>query len=111
MNAFPSRHQAGTVPLGRLALYGLALNAVWEFVQCAALYEMRGFSFWRVAAWMGAATLGDGVIILGVVFLAGRLVGPRRLCPPDPGGWLALLSDGIVVGVVLEWAARALHLW
>ncbi len=95
----------------RIALYGLVLNTLWEFGQCMILYDMWGWSFWRTTVWMWGAILGDVLIVLGVAFLAGLLVGTRRLLPPDRAGWAALLGIGFLAGILLEWLALVLHLW
>lgn len=95
----------------RIALWGFALNAVWEFGQCLFLYDMWGWGFWRTTAWMWGAIVGDVVIVLGVAALAGLVVGGAHLAPPDVRGWAALLLVGFVAAVFLEWAAQALSLW
>lgn len=99
------------LPLKRVALWGLVLNALWEFAQCVFLYDMWDWSFWRASAWMWGAIAGDVLIVLGVVVLAALLVGAHRLRPPDAAGWAALLGVGLVAAVGLEWAAQALELW
>jgi len=65
------------LPFQRVALFGLGLNAAWEFLQCTVFYDMWDWPFWRAALWMWGAILGDVLIVLGVVSLAGRLVGPK----------------------------------
>ncbi len=100
-----------TLEWGRIAAWGLALNALWEFVQCLFLYDMGDQGFWPATAWMGGAILGDVLIVLGVAALAARLVGAGRLALPDVAGWSALLGVGFVAAAALEWAAQALGLW
>ncbi len=99
------------LPLKRVALWGLFLNAVWEFVQCVFLYDMWDEAFLRASAWMWGAIVGDVLIVLGVTVLAALLVGAHRLRPPDAAGWAALVGVGLVAAVGLEWAAQALNLW
>lgn len=98
-------------PWKRVAVWGLVLNMLWEFGQCVFLYDMWDWGFWRGTLWMWGAIFGDVLIVLGVVFLAGRLAGHRRLMPLDARGWTALLAVGFVASVVLEWLARVLDLW
>ena len=100
----------------RIALAGLVLNAAWEFAQCGLLYEMNApegtpLSWMRGWLWMLAAVLGDVVLVLGVFWGAARLVGRRRVAPPDTVGWCALLLLGLTAGLLVEWAARSLSLW
>jgi hypothetical protein len=102
---------APRLPYKRVALWGFGLNAAWEFVQCPLFYDMWSWGFWRATAWMWGAILGDVLIVLGVAWAAGRLVGPGRLTPPDGAGWAALLGVGLGAAVGLEWAAQALDLW
>lgn len=99
------------LPLRNVALYGFILNAAWEFVQCVFLYDMWGSGFWRAAAWMWGAIIGDVLIVLGVTLLARLTVGSQHLLPPDRRGWAALLGVGFAASVFLEWLARALALW
>ena len=94
-----------------LLLWGLALNAAWEWAQCAYLYDMSGSTVWKGAVWMSAAVVADGFIVLAVAGLAWLLNGKRRLAAPDAKGWAALLGVGLAAGVFLEWVARVLNLW
>ncbi len=106
MNAFSIQS------IGYIVLYGLLLNAVWEYAQLVPLYDCWGW--WNTKQkilYPLAAILGDGVIVLGVALAAHLVVGSERLLPPDGMGWLVLLSIGFVAGVMLEWAALALGLW
>ena len=111
--SLPALHRAYTDSslVWRAALYGLALNGLWEYAQCPFLYVMPTAGFWQSTLLMSSAILGDVVITLGVCFLSYLVAGRRRLIPPDRYGWLALLGTGFVAGVVLEWAARALGQW
>jgi len=84
-----------TLTTGRLLLWGLALNAAWEWLQCTFLYDMSGSAVWKGAVWMSAATVADGFIVLAVAGIATLLSGKRRLDAPDAKGWAALL--GVVV--------------
>jgi hypothetical protein len=98
-------------PLGRIALWGFLLNIIWEFVQCVVFYDMWRRGFWRATAWMWGAILGDVVIVLGVTMLACFAVGARHVSPPDRIGLTAMLGFGFAASIVLEWAAKILHLW
>jgi len=88
----------------------LILNAAWEFAQCGLFYEMNG-GWMQGWPWMLGAILGDVVLVLGVFYGATVLVGKRRVEPPDALGWCALLLLGLIFGLLVEWAARSLHLW
>jgi hypothetical protein len=112
-SSLPAPHRAHTSSstIWRAALYGLALNGLWEYALCPFLYIMPTTGFWQSTLLMLAAIFGDVVITLGVCFLSYLLAGRRHLIPPDRYGWLALLGTGLVAGVVLEWAASALGYW
>jgi uncharacterized membrane protein YeaQ/YmgE (transglycosylase-associated protein family) len=60
---------------------------------------------------MWAAIAGDVLIVLAVVFLAGRVAGKRHIVSLDGRGWLVLVSIGLVFALSLEWLAQALDLW
>ena len=95
----------------RLMLWALALNAAWEWVQCAFLYDMNGSPLWKGVVWMLAATVADGFIVLAVVKLAAWLGGKNSIAAPDAKGWGALLCVGLTAGLLVEWLALALNLW
>lgn len=99
------------MPLGRITLWGFALNMVWEFGQCVFFYDMWEWGFWRATLGMWIAILGDVVVVLGVVYLGSRIAGDRHFRPPHAKGWVALLLLGFVAGLAIEWLARALGLW
>src|SRR5262245_57595766 len=107
----PHRAYTSSSLIWRTALYGLALNGVWEYAQCPFLYVMPTTGFWQSTLLMSAAIFGDVVITLGVCFLSYLAAGRRSLIPPDRYDWLSLLGTGFVAGVVLEWTARALGHW
>ncbi len=99
------------LPLKRIALWGLALNALWEVTHGLFLYDMWDGGFLRGSAVLWAAIAGDVFIVLGVTALAAFLVGAHRLFALDAAAWAALLGVGLVTGIGLEWAAQALRLW
>jgi hypothetical protein len=103
--------RVAVLPVKRIALYGFVLNAIWEFGQCYVFYDMWDWSFWQGTSWMWGAVAGDVLIVLAVTLLAGLIVGPSRLTPPDLKGWTALLGIGFLASVWLEWLARTLKLW
>jgi len=111
MNIDAAKSSATSSFITRLALYGLGLNAVWEYVQCGTFYAMPDLSFWRHALLMWAAIFGDVVIVLGIAYLARLTVGAGHLFPFDQKGWLAMLGFGLIASVILEWSARHLNLW
>jgi hypothetical protein len=95
----------------QVALYGLVLNAAWEFGQCTFLFGMWEWAFWKSMVWMWGAILGDVLIVLGITYLAYALAGPHHLIPLDRKGWFTLFVIGFVASVFLEWIARFLGLW
>src|SRR5688572_18830134 len=85
-------------------IVALAVNYPWELAQ-SPLYE--GMSDLSLVLWhCFVASLGDGLLVL-LIFGAGWaalrrrdwFVNPRRL------GYFVMLSAGLVIGVVVEWAA------
>jgi len=99
------------IALPRVFVYGLATNAVWEFVQCVVFYDMWGWSISRAALWMAGATLADGVLVLGIVALASRLLGGYYVWPPKARGWAVLILIGFMVGIAVEWVAQIFQWW
>lgn len=92
---------AGTVV--RLLVIALPLYFVWEMLQAPAFTGMP--EGWAAATRVCAeATLGDGVIVLGL-FGLGALVfrDTRWFIPPRIGRYAAMVVVGIVVQVMLEW--------
>ncbi|ARA92144.1 hypothetical protein AWN76_002455 [Rhodothermaceae bacterium RA] len=99
------------LPWRRIALWGFALNAFWEFAQCTVLYDMWDWGFWRATVWMWGAIFGDILIVLSVVALARLLTGTLHVLRMDRQAFGALLGVGLVAAVFLEWAAQVLDLW
>jgi len=95
----------------RLLLWALAVNAVWEWVQCALLYDMKGSPMGKGTEWMVVATVVDAFIVLAVVGLASWIAGKHQVTTPDARGWVALIGVGLAAGILLEWLARVLNLW
>lgn len=96
----------------RIALYGLALNAAWEFGHAGPLYDMWDeVGLWKGLFHITLAILGDAVIVLGVALLACRCVGPHHVLSFSWKGCLALLALGFTAAVGLEWIAKALGWW
>ena len=98
-------------PLIRVAIWGLALNAAWELVQCTVLYDMWSWGVARAGLYMLAAIIGDVGIVLGVLYLSTEIVGVQHLRPLDVTGWLGTLAIGLVAALFLEWLARVVGLW
>ena len=105
----------GRIPPGvvrRVAVYGLVLNALWEFGHAGLFYDM-----WEEVGWADGlfhitlAILGDVVIVMVVLALACCTAGAVHVAPPNGRGWMALLGFGFIAGVVLEWIARQLDWW
>jgi len=100
-----------SLPLRRIALWALALNALWEFAQCGVFYQMWDDGLLSGGLLMMAAIAGDVVIVMGVAFLAFQLTGAAALNKPTVIGWGVLAGVGFLVGVVLEWISQVLRLW
>ena len=105
----------GHIPPGvvrRVALYGLVLNALWEFGHGGLFYDM-----WEEVGWAAGlfhitlAILGDVVIVLAVMARARYTAGAVHVAPPNGRGWMALLGFGLMAAIALEWIARRLDWW
>ena len=87
------------------------VNYPWELAH-SSLYEgMSDFSFSLWHCFM--ASLGDGLLIL-LIFGAGWAALRRSDWFVNPGrrGYLLMLAVGLVIGVVVEWAAvHAMKRW
>ncbi len=82
----------------------VVLNYPWELAQ-APLYE--GMSDFSLALWhCFVASLGDGLLVL-LIFGAGWAALRRNDWFVNPGrsGYLVILASGLVIGVIVEWAA------
>jgi hypothetical protein len=82
----------------------VVVNYPWELAQ-ASLYE--GMSDFSLALWhCFVASLGDGMLFL-LIFGAGWAALRRSDWFVNPGrrGYLVMLAAGLVIGVVVEWAA------
>lgn len=106
-----SRKHLSNLPLRRIAIWALVLNALWEFGQCTVLYDMWGWGLLRGTAWMWGAIAGDVLIVMGIVAIATVLTGKAHLNPPDSSGWVALISISFIASILLEWLALYLDLW
>lgn len=87
----------------RLLALTLPLNFAWEMVQAPAFTGMPA-GWVEATAVCAVATLGDGVIVLGL-FGFGWLVfrDPRWLVPPRFGRYAIVVLAGIAVQVIMEW--------
>ena len=82
----------------------VAVNYVWELAQ-SPLYAGQGD--FRTLLWHCLrAAGGDGVLVL-VIFAGGALVTrrPDWYVQPGRGGYLWMLSAGLLIGVAVEWLA------
>ena len=86
-------------------------NYPWELAQAPLYVGMESF---RAAWWhCFVASLGDGLMVLGIVASGGVIL--RRpawfLCPGVQGA-IVMLLVGLVLGVTVEWlAVHVLHRW
>lgn len=76
----------------QIAAWGFLLNMVWEFGQCLFLYDMWSRGFWRGAAWMWGAIIGNVGIVLGVVARSRLIIGPSTLRQMRERSWVVLLA-------------------
>jgi hypothetical protein len=106
-----SRKYLSNLPLKRIAIWALVLNALWEFGQCTVLYDMWVWGLLRGTVWMWGAIAGDVLIVLSMVAIATVLAGKVHLNPSDSSGWLALTSISFIASIQLEWLALYLDLW
>jgi len=82
----------------------VVVNYPWELAQ-AQLYE--GMNDFSLALWRCfVASLGDGILVL-LIFGAGWAALRRSDWFVNPGrlGYLVMLASGLVIGIVVEWAA------
>jgi len=100
-----------SLPLRRIALWALALNALWEFAQCGIFYQMWDEGLLNGSFLMTSAIAGDVAIVIAVAFIAFQLTGADVLNKPALSGWVVLVAVGFVAGLVLEWMSQVLRLW
>lgn len=106
------QHETRKLPWKRIALWGFALNAGWEFVHAGPFYDMweevgLGSGLFHI----GLAILGDVVLVLGVTLAASGGVGRRNVLNVSWQGCVALLAAGLAAAIGLEWAAKTLGWW
>jgi len=99
------------LPLSHVALWASILSGGWEIVQCALFFDMWGWGLWINILWMSAATAIDVVLVLGVIWLASRIVGVAQIRRQSRSGTAVLPLIGGLAGVVIEWVAGSMHLW
>ena len=86
-------------------------NYLWELAQ-APLY--RGMESFRAAWWhCFVASLGDGLMVLGIVAGGGVILRrPAWFLHPGAQGIIVMLMMGLVLGVTVEWVAvHVLQRW
>lgn len=66
---------------------------------------------WKKVLWPILAIIGDGIVVVAITIATIWISGPDQLLPLQSAGGLVLVVLGLVVGLVLEWAAIALNLW
>jgi len=85
-------------------ILAVIINYPWELAH-SPLYE--GMSDFSLASWhCFVASLGDGLLVL-LIFGVGWAALRRRDWFVNPGrrGYLLMLAVGLVIGIVVEWAA------
>lgn len=89
---------------GLVFAIAVVVNYPWELAQ-SALYLDQGDFGVRLSHCLRAAS-GDGILIF-VIFVGGALVTRRSdwYLQPGRGGYLWMLSAGLLIGVVVEWLA------
>lgn len=95
-----------------LFVYGLGLNAFWEFAQAGPLYDMWA----EVGLGWGAfhimvAIFGDALLVVGLTWAVAKLCRSDQLLPTSTGQWFLLFLLGCVAGIFLEWLARMMGFW
>jgi len=85
-------------------ILAVIVNYPWELAHSPLYEDMSDFS---LASWYCfVASLGDGLLVL-LIFGAGWMALRRSDWFANPGrrGYLLMLAAGLVIGVVVEWAA------
>lgn len=95
----------------RIILWALLLHTVWEFTQCAFLYDMWDWPFWKATIWMWAAIFGDILIVLGLWKIAGFIAVSGNFQLKGFKKYALLLGISFPASIFLEWLGIALDLW
>lgn len=98
--------------LMEVGIYGLLLNAVWEYVHLFPLYTC--WDEWttrRKIIWPIIAILGDGIAVVVITLAVAWILGPSQVRPLGHVGAVLLAAVGFMAGVALERAAITLSLW
>ena len=92
-----------TATAGRLLVIALPLYFAWEMLQAPAFTGMPGG--WLAATLVCAqATLGDGVIVLGVFGLGILMFRDARwFTPPRLGRYVAIVAVAVALQMAVEW--------
>ena len=87
---------------GRIFLWAVALNFLWEMVQAYAYSGMPPSSL-EATLFCGRASLTDGLLVLGI-FWGGVVVFSRVDWAEGPGlpGYFFMLAAGLLISVVIE---------
>lgn len=94
----------------RLLAVALPLNLVWELLQAPA-YGPMGETWLQGLLVCARASLGDGVIFLGLFGIGAVLYGPHWFSPPRIGRYAAIVGVAVAIQIVVEWAALAAGRW
>lgn len=97
----------------RVASWALLLNGVWEYTQCALLYDMHGVRFWPGALLMAGAVGGDALVVVALYQAVDywALSRPSRRPRLSRIFWGVLILLSLAAAVALEYLAVAAGLW
>ncbi|MBK6631198.1 MAG: hypothetical protein IPG33_09135 [Betaproteobacteria bacterium] len=100
-------------PEPNVLLFGFLLNLPWELLQIPFFAGMPSAAHWDGVIQCVRAAAGDAVILLGAFWAAACLQQTRNwISQPLPRTYLAFISAGLLVTVVLEWwATRVSGRW
>lgn len=95
-----------------IAVYGLILNAIWEFAHAGPLYDMwEKVSLGSGLFHITLAILGDMLIVLAISIIAVVICGPADLLSLGFKSFLCMLLMGFMAGLLLEWIPKSLGWW
>lgn len=98
------------VTAARLLAIALPLNFAWELLQAPA-YRSMGDTWLEGVLVCLRATLGDGVIFLGLFGVGTLLFGRHWFAPARIGRYAAILGVAVTIQIAVEWAALAAGRW
>ena len=98
------------VTAARLIVIALPLSLAWELLQAPA-YGPMGDTWFEGLVVCARATLGDGVIFLGLWGAGFLLFGRDWFAPPRIDRYAVIVGVAIAIQVAVEWVALATGRW